>query len=309
MPEERKGIESTGAEWPPVNKELPNESLLPLEVIEMRCQTCDHGASYHLGPLGCRHRDTPASPDCACEKFVAISAVDINPDPSKFNDAMDKLLDGQRFEGFIRNGVLFLIDGHNNRPVGLLERHDATSLREAASFVLQSTTGLDLESVHGKETPARFLKMLRELTTAEAFDFKTFEDPSAGDEMIVIRDITFVSVCNHHVIPFHGKAHIGYIPNDKHLIAGLSKFARLVRYHARSLQVQERLTNVIANELETRLVPKGVAVILEAEHMCMTIRGVQAPGTMTRTAAMRGVFADHGRTAKAEFLQALNGHK
>lgn len=172
----------------------------------------------------------------------------------------------------------------------------------AARFLLQETCGLQMDE-HGEDTPARFVAMLRELTTPEKFNFKTFKEDS--DQMVIVRNIPFVSVCNHHVIPFVGKADIGYIPNG--LAAGLSKFARVVQHFARGLQTQERLGRQIADYIEGQLEPKGLAVVLESEHMCMTIRGVQAPGTTTYTAIMRGFFNDHDRTAKAEFLQRING--
>jgi GTP cyclohydrolase IA len=151
---------------------------------------------------------------------------------------------------------------------------------------------------HLKGTPERFLKMLRELTTPEKFEFTTFE--SRSDEMVVMKDIDFVSLCAHHVIPFIGKAHVAYVPNGK--IVGLSKIARLVKSKARTLTVQEELTTAIADKLFAELLPKGVAVVMEAEHMCMTIRGVQAAGTKTITSCMYGAFADHTRQARSEFL-------
>lgn len=162
---------------------------------------------------------------------------------------------------------------------------------------------------HGAETPQRFLSMLNELTghkgcDASCMKFKTF-DADNMDEMIVIQAIPFVSVCNHHIIPFIGHAHIAYVPEKK--IAGLSKFARVVEHFARQAQVQERLTSQVGHYLQEALEPRGVGVVMKAEHMCMTIRGVQKPGTFTTTAFMKGVFADHSRTAKAEFLKHING--
>lgn len=175
---------------------------------------------------------------------------------------------------------------------------------EAAEVLLRTSAGLDVKSDHGKDTPRRFVEMLKELTTPPDIKWKTF--PNDGmDEMIVTKRIPFVSLCSHHVIPFMGTAVIGYIP--KNLIAGLSKFARVVHHFAHGLQVQEQLTKQIADFLEQRLEPLGVAVALEAEHLCMTIRGAQVPGATTYTAAMRGRFADHERTAKIEFLQHVNG--
>ena len=123
--------------------------------------------------------------------------------------------------------------------------------------------------------------------------------------MVIVNDIEFVSVCNHHVVPFIGKAHIGYVPDKT--IAGLSKFPRVVHHFARRLQVQERMTKDITEFLEDRLEPKGVMVVLQAQHLCMAIRGVRSMNAYTTTSKVTGVFADHTRTAKAEFLQFLKG--
>lgn len=189
---------------------------------------------------------------------------------------------------------------------------EASMYLEQASWILRTHTGLDVETEHGADTPKRFLSMLSELTSHRECDgqcikWKTF--PRESDEMIVTDNIPFVSVCNHHVLPFIGKASIAYVPKDS--IAGLSKFARVVHHYAGMLQVQERLTVDIADFLEDELQPLGVGVILQAEHFCLTIRGAQTPGTLTTTSAMRGVFADHSKTAKAEFLSFMfiNGGK
>jgi GTP cyclohydrolase I len=178
-----------------------------------------------------------------------------------------------------------------------------------AALLLQRHAGLAMDE-HGKDTPARFLHMLSELTACAkendlaanvCMKFKAF--PSNSDDMVIIRDIPFTSVCNHHLLPFTGLANVGYVPNGK--IVGLSKPARVVQHFARRPQVQERLTSDIADYLEKALDPRGVAIVMSAEHQCMTIRGVQAPGTFTTTSTMRGVFGEHTRTAKAEFLQMI----
>lgn len=181
--------------------------------------------------------------------------------------------------------------------------HDRNQIRP----VLQIFAGLK-EDGHGKDTPQRFLAMLDELTACKDCDgscIKWRDFPSVSSDMVVVKSIPFWSVCNHHVITFSGFAHIGYIPDGR--VAGLSKFARVVRHYARQLQVQETLTVQIADFLQERLKPQGLAVVLKAEHMCMTVRGVQVPGTYTTTARMTGVFADHTKTAKTEFLTYLNG--
>jgi GTP cyclohydrolase IA len=175
-----------------------------------------------------------------------------------------------------------------------------------AEDLLKLHTGLDVTNGHGKDTPTRFVKMLDELTackdcTGSCIKWKTFQEDI--DQMIVVNRIPFSSVCNHHVVPFVGFAWIGYVPDG--YVAGLSKFARVTHHFARRLQVQERLTTDIAGFLESTLNPKGVMVVLEAEHLCMTIRGTQTPGTITRTVETRGVFADHSKTAKHEFLMGI----
>lgn len=191
---------------------------------------------------------------------------------------------------------------------------DLPSYDDFAKDILQQYTGLE-SNEHGKDTPKRFLNMLDELTKCKTqnrpeWDQEHFHEcvkwkdfPAEGEDMVIVKNIPFSSVCNHHVIPFIGVAHIAYVPNERE--AGLSKFGRVVQHFARQLQVQERMTRQVTEYLESRLQPNGVGVVIEAEHLCMTIRGVQLPGTKTTTASMRGVFGDHTRTAKAEFLASI----
>jgi GTP cyclohydrolase I len=184
-----------------------------------------------------------------------------------------------------------------------MNQHEAPG---CAEDLLVRHAGLDVASEHGKETPKRFLAMLGDLTAhtdcdASCIKWKTF--PDAVDEMIIVKKIPFQSVCNHHVIPFVGHAWIGYIPKDR--VVGLSKFARVVEHFSRRLQVQERLTQQVHNYLHLNLHSLGFMVVMEAEHLCMTIRGAQAPGVTTRTVKTSGVFADHSRTAKMEFLEGI----
>ncbi len=128
------------------------------------------------------------------------------------------------------------------------------------------------------------------------------------DEMVMVRDIPLYSMCEHHLVPMMGKAHVAYIPNDNGRITGLSKLARLVQSYSRRPQVQERLTTQIADEIERSLKPKGVLVVIEAEHLCMSMRGVQKPGAITVTSAVRGLFRDNPAT-RAEALQFIHrGH-
>ena len=128
------------------------------------------------------------------------------------------------------------------------------------------------------------------------------------DEIVLVRDIELYSTCEHHLVPFFGVAHIGYIPNEKGQITGLSKLARLVDLYARRPQVQERMTSQIANALEAVLEPRGVIVVIEAEHLCMSMRGVRKPGARTVTSAVRGVFRDSART-RAEAMSLVQGHR
>jgi GTP cyclohydrolase I len=128
------------------------------------------------------------------------------------------------------------------------------------------------------------------------------------DEMVMVRDISFASTCEHHLVPFIGVAHVAYIPGAEGLITGLSKIARLVEGFARRLQVQERLTTQIADALCDVLKPTGVLVVLEAEHLCMSIRGVNKPGALTVTSAVRGHFRDDAR-ARAEAMSFITGHR
>ena len=152
-----------------------------------------------------------------------------------------------------------------------------------------------------EKTPARFVKMLRELGHRDDFEFTTFA--SESDEMVIVQDIPFVSLCAHHIAPFVGKVHIAYVPNGK--IAGLSKFVRAVNYCAKGLWCQEDLTNELVDYLERHLDPIGVGVIAQAEHMCMTIRGVKTHGSLTTTSRMTGWFADHSKLARAEFMSIV----
>lgn len=172
--------------------------------------------------------------------------------------------------------------------------------------LLVKHTGLDTTTEHGRDTPTRFNDMLDEVTkckdcTGSCIKWKTF--PSDVDQMVVVNRIPFSSVCNHHVIPFVGHAWIGYIPSGR--VAGISKFARVVHHFAKRLQVQEELTQQVADYLDDQLEPAGIMVVMEAEHLCMTIRGVQTPGTTTSTTVTTGVFADHSRTAKTEMLARI----
>ena len=158
-----------------------------------------------------------------------------------------------------------------------------------------------------QKTPSRVANMYEEICAGLE------EDPSVHfetlfnehhDEMVLVKDIPFYSICEHHLVPFFGKAHVAYIPNKDGRICGLSKLARLVDAFAKRPQVQERLTSQVADTLIEQLDPQGVIVVLEAEHMCMTMRGIKKPGSKTITSAVRGIF-DTNHSTRAEALSLI----
>lgn len=157
------------------------------------------------------------------------------------------------------------------------------------------------------ETPARVARFYAEICGGMVEDpsdhlDKTFEVDH--DEIIIVRDIPFFSICEHHLVPFFGTAHVAYLPEEGGRIAGLSKLARLVDGYAKRPQVQERLTGQIANAIEEKLRPRGAAVVIEAEHLCMSMRGVKKPGTSTVTSSMRGIFRNNP-SSREEVLQLI----
>ncbi len=175
---------------------------------------------------------------------------------------------------------------------------DLAAARTAVADLL-TALGVDLDAPHVRDTPRRVAEAYRELLNPEPFNATSFPNEEAYDEMIVLKDIPFHSLCSHHLLPFYGHAHVAYLPGER--LIGLSKLARVVEFYSRSLQVQERLTIEIADWLEGELGARGVAVVMEAEHLCMSMRGAKAPGTITTTSALRGLFKDDQRT-REEFL-------
>lgn len=196
---------------------------------------------------------------------------------------------------------------------------EASEQREAATanarlFFRALFPEIDWDTEHTMGTAERFVNMMLELTTKPDIKWKDFE--STSDEMVVVKDINFHSLCAHHMVPYMGVAHVGYIPNGR--VCGLSKLARVVRHCAAGLTIQEDLTTEIADMIDygfcgspdglvidAKHQPRGVAVVMEAEHMCMTLRGVRAAGAKTTTSCMRGAFADHDRLARQEFLNFI----
>lgn len=184
---------------------------------------------------------------------------------------------------------------------------DADIIERAIADVLKAI-GEDPSREGLQETPRRVAHMYAELFSGIGRDPKDEIDvvfELGHDEMIMVRDIPLASNCEHHLVPFIGKAHVAYIPNERGQITGLSKLARVVDVAARRPQVQERLTTEIADAIEQALEPRGVLVVIEAEHLCMTMRGVRKPGSETVTSAVRGIFRQNDAT-RAEAMSLIH---
>jgi GTP cyclohydrolase IA len=186
---------------------------------------------------------------------------------------------------------------------------DVERVRAAVSEILIAI-GEDVGRDGLVNTPTRVANMYEELFSGLHDDpARHLEVTFAAehDEMVMVRDIPFASLCEHHLVPFLGKAHVAYIPAEDGRITGLSKLARLVDGYARRLQVQERMTTEIADAIDKVLAPRGVLVVIEAEHLCMSMRGVKKPGTVTVTSSVRGLFRSDVAT-RAEAMQFIRGH-
>lgn len=170
---------------------------------------------------------------------------------------------------------------------------------ERAAADLLTALGLPLDDAGMAETPRRMAHAYAEMLSAGAFDLTTFPNTEEYDELVLIRDIPVRSVCEHHMLPFVGVAHVGYLPGDR--ILGLSKFARVVDFFSHRTQTQERLTKQVAEHLQDRLSPRGVGVVIEAKHTCMNLRGVQATDSRTVTSALFGALREDP-SSRAEFL-------
>jgi len=178
------------------------------------------------------------------------------------------------------------------------ERFDHAKIEQGVRLLLDGI-GEDPERPGLRETPSRVARMYEEIFAGidvDAANVVTVFEGADFDELIMVRDIPLYSVCEHHLLPFVGKAHVAYIPNKSQQITGLSKVARVVDILAKKPQVQERLTTEIAEAIERALSPRGVFVVIEAEHLCMTMRGVKKPGSLTVTSAVRGLFRTDART-------------
>lgn len=180
---------------------------------------------------------------------------------------------------------------------------------EAAVRELLIAIGEDPDRDGLVDTPVRVARAFRELTSGLRFEPESVLATTLAldhDELILVRDIELWSLCEHHLVPFTGVAHVGYIPSDAGRVTGLSKLARLVDAHARRPQVQERLTTQVAETLMRELAPVGAVVVIEAQHLCMTMRGVRKPGAVTITSAVRGILRTDP-AARAEVMSLIHG--
>jgi GTP cyclohydrolase I len=176
---------------------------------------------------------------------------------------------------------------------------------ERAAREMLIALGADLSNPSLADTPARMAQSYVEMLTPNSFDMTTFPNDDGYDELVLASGIPFCSLCEHHLLPFIGVAHVGYLPGRR--ILGLSKLARVVDKFARGLQVQERMTMQIASFIEEELSPKGVGVVLSAEHMCMAVRGVNRRGTVTVTSALKGLLRESDRS-RSEFFSLVDSH-
>jgi GTP cyclohydrolase I len=174
---------------------------------------------------------------------------------------------------------------------------------EAAARDFMLALGADLTDESLRDSPRRVAAAFAEMLTPVSFDPTTFPNDEGYDELVIAKSIPFHSLCEHHLLPFYGVAHVAYLPGDR--IVGLSKLARVVEFYSRRLQVQERLTVQVANWLQDTLSPRGVGVVMQAEHLCMSLRGVQKPGATTVTSALLGLVRDDIRT-REEFLTLVH---
>ncbi len=195
--------------------------------------------------------------------------------------------------------------GHSRTAISAGAGPQDLSAAERAAAELMRALGTDPDDPERPElarTPRRLVEAYAELLTPSDFELTTFANTEQYDELVLVRDIAVRSVCEHHWMPFIGRAHVAYLPTDR--IVGLSKLARVVDHHARRPQTQERLTMQIASDLERYLEPRGVGVVIEAEHTCMTLRGARAEAARTSTSSLRGHLREDA-AARAEFLSLV----
>ena len=219
-------------------------------------------------------------------------------------------MDGHQPISFEWRGGALAQAARTPRPVaGSHAEQPSQDEAEAAVRTLLRWAGDDPEREGLLDTPARVARSYRELfagydTDPRAYLERTFEEVGGYDELVILRDIRFVSFCEHHMLPVTGKAHVGYLPDKR--VVGISKLARVVNGYGRRLQIQEKMTSEIANAIQEVLQPKGVGVVIEAEHSCMTLRGVNAPNSSLTTSCLLGHVRNDPRT-RDEFLRLARG--
>lgn len=205
-----------------------------------------------------------------------------------------------------QNGGPRFSNGNSSAKTHIERNFDIDKIAQGVRLILEGI-GEDADREGLLDTPARVARMYKELVYGTGLDPATevtCRFSESTDELVLVRDIPFASVCEHHLVPFIGSAHVGYIPRDG-VITGLSKLARVVELASKRLQVQERMTTQIADALMETLSPRGVVVVLEAEHLCMSIRGIKKPGSKTVTSALRGIVATDQAT-RAEVMALIN---
>jgi GTP cyclohydrolase IA len=202
--------------------------------------------------------------------------------------------------------VVLGVDSVNSQTITASATHVADPTADgaaiAAAEALLAALGVLCDDEHRRETPARMARALREMLMPPRFDPTSFDNAEGYDELVVVESLPFFSLCEHHVLPFVGSATVAYVPSQR--IVGLSKLAWVVQLFARRLRVQERMTAQIADWLVEQLDPRGVGVLLRAEHLCMSLRGARATGAITSTSVSRGVIADEG-ARRDEWLRLL----
>lgn len=200
-----------------------------------------------------------------------------------------------------------LHDGQAAAALHAVERPEDSRMLQAETAVadLLRALGRDTASEHLADTPRRVAASLIEMLTPREFTMTTFPNEEGYEELVLVRDIPFHSLCEHHLLPFRGVAHIGYVPGER--LLGISKLARVLEKFSRELQVQERLTKQVADYLQEQLAARGVGVVIEAEHLCMSLRGVQAAGATTVTSAFLGELADDA-TLRDQFRMPSAAH-
>ncbi len=184
---------------------------------------------------------------------------------------------------------------------------DLDKIKQGTRLILEGI-GEDADREGLKDTPTRVAAMYEDVLSGLEVEPVSILEPMPSDrhqEMVLLKDVSFHSMCEHHLLPFYGKAHVAYIPSAGGMITGLSKLSRLVQVVARRPQLQERMTSTIADSMVEALQPLGVLVLVSAEHLCMSMRGIRSPGTLTVTSAVRGIFRSNAAT-RAEVLTLIN---